>query len=567
MGKKRLLIAFMVFFLLGKTNAQTDLKNNQNTSPEEMRSPENEVFQFMQSGTCTAWADSNKTNATLYLWIPENCKKLRGLLIMGTNVPEHMLAGHPAIRKACADNDLGIIFSTPSFMNFRKSTSKENKQLNMAQDRKTNVAFLQQMLNGLAETSGYAEVATVPWLPMGESGHLLMVDALMENSPERCIAGIFIKNNHLPPNNRQVPTLTAFGSAQEWSQDKEDIRSRWNNVVGAYESVRNQRRLNPNWPFSYVIDGTSGHFDCSERLVKYFAHYIDMVSKARLSDDGSATLKPINLEKGFSADLPVPGYENKPIKTYSATDTSYIPAPWYFDKASAEEAQSIARINWKAATQLPAFLTDSGKIAPFIFNGISKLTPSYLGDDGLTFSVKGIMLDKIPDNFVGAGENLPQAPFQPIVEWVSGQFKPLGNSKFRIALDRSWPNTANYIGVRQKGNDSIRSIFQPCGLTLPRNTFGTTQKITFNRIPDVVAGAKSIQLFAKSDADLPVEFYVVAGPAIIENCKVVFTKIPPKSKFPISVTVAAWQWGRNTEPKVKMAEIVKQTFYIKESKY
>ena len=190
-----------------------------------------------------------------------------------------------------------------------------------------------------------------------------------------------------------------------------------------------------------------------------------------------------------------------------------------------------------------------------------------MGDDGLTFSVKGIMLDKIPDNFVGAGENLPQAPFQPIVEWVSGQFKPLGNSKFRIALDRSWPNTANYIGVRQKGNDSIRSIFQPCGLTLPRNTFGTTQKITFNRIPDVVAGAKSIQLFAKSDADLPVEFYVVAGPAIIENCKVVFTKIPPKSKFPISVTVAAWQWGRNTEPKVKMAEIVKQTFYIKESKY
>ena len=211
-------------------------------------------------------------------------------------------------------------------------------------------------------------------------------------------------------------------------------------------------------------------------------------------------------------------------------------------------------------------MTDSGKIAPFIFNGISKLTPSELGDDGLTFTVKGIMLDKMPDNFVGAGEPLPKAPWLPTVEWVSGQFKPLGNSKFRISLDRSWPNTANYIGVRQKGTDTIRAIFQPCGLTLPKNTTGATQKITFNKIPDVVAGTKSIQLFANSDKHLPVEFYVVAGPAIVENGKVIFTKIPPKSKYPISVTVTAWQWGRNTEPKVKMAEIVKQTFNIKDAK-
>jgi len=59
---------------------------------------------------------------------------------------------------------------------------------------------------------------------------------------------------------------------------------------------------------------------------------------------------------------------------------------------------------------------------------------------------------------------------------------------------------------------------------------------------------------------LPVEFYVLAGPAIIENGALIFTKIPPKSKLPIEVTVAAWQWGRATEPKIKMAEIVKILF-------
>jgi hypothetical protein len=253
-------------------------------TPEALRSPQNQVFQFMQSGTCTEWADSSKTNATLYLWIPEQCVKLKGLLIMCTNVPEQMLVGHTAIRKVCAENNLGIIWSTPSFMNFRK-TVKDGKTLNMALEYGTNVAFLQSLLNGLASTSGYEEVATVPWLPMGESGHLLMVDALMEHSPERCIAGIFIKNNHLPPHNRVTPTLTIYGSSQEWGQDKVDMRLRWNGIDKDYQSILTQRQLNPNWPLSYVIDGTSGHFDCSEKIVQYMASYIDAVTKARVGEN------------------------------------------------------------------------------------------------------------------------------------------------------------------------------------------------------------------------------------------------------------------------------------------
>ena len=535
-------------------------------TPESKRSPENQVFQFMQTGTCTAWADSSKTNSNLYLWVPENCKKLRGLVIMCSNVPEHMLVGHAAIRKACEANDLGIIWSTPSFMNFRKTT-KDGKTLNMALEYKTAVDFLQQMLNGLAETSGYAEVATVPWLPMGESGHLLMVDALLEYAPNRCIAGIFIKNNHLPPKNRTVPTLVAFGTAQEWGQDKIDIRTRWNDVGAAYDGILKERKQNPNWPLSYIIDGSSGHFDCSEKLALYFASYIDLVAKARLSDDGSAKLKPIKMEKGFLADMPVPGHENHPVTAYADTKPEAAALPWFFDKTSALEAQSFARINWKAATQIPAFLNDSGKIAPFIFNGISKLTPSDFGNDGLTFSVKPVMLEKIPANFtVGAGEKLAKATGTPVLEWVCGQFKPLGNNKFRISLDRMYPNMTSYLGVRQQGNDSIRSIFQPCGLTLPKNNSGKPQKITFEKIPDVTEGTKSVQLVATSDSGLPVEFYVVAGPAIIENGKLIFTRIPSKAEYPVEVTVAAWQWGRATEPKIKIAEIVKQKFKILKTK-
>jgi len=187
----------------------------------------------------------------------------------------------------------------------------------MALEYKTSVNFLQQLLDKLAAISGYREVANIPWLPMGESGHLLMVDALMEYSPERCIAGVFIKNNHLPPTNRTVPALVAFGTAQEWGQDQVDIRTRWNDIGDAYNGILDQRKQHPDWPLSYLIDGSSGHFDCSEKLAQYFAHYIDLVAKARLSNDGSTQLRPVQLEKGFLADMPVPGHENHHVTAFS----------------------------------------------------------------------------------------------------------------------------------------------------------------------------------------------------------------------------------------------------------
>jgi len=554
--KKIILLVFAFGFLI-------TIQAQKNTAtPEATRSLENQVFQFMFSGTCTAWADSSKNNSTLYLWIPETCKQVKGLVIMCTNVPEHILVGDASIRKVCAENNLGIVWSTPTFMNFKKTTTKDNKTLNMALERKTAVTFLQQLLNGLAETSGYAEVATVPWLPMGESGHLLMVDALMEYSPERCIAGVYIKNNHLTPTNRTVPSLTVFGTAQEWGQDKVDMRKRWNDVGEAYEGILKQRRLYPNWPLSYVIDGASGHFDVSDKLAKYLANYIGLAAKARLSADGSATLKPVDITKGFLADMPVPNHENKPVIPYSKADTGYLASPWFFDKASAADAQAYARINWKAATQLPGFINDSGKIAAFNFNGISKLVPTDFGKDGITFTVKTVLLDEMPSNFVGAGEKLAKTKHVPVVEWACGQIKPLGNNQFQISLDRSYPNTANYVGARVDGSDTVRAIFQPCGISLTKNNVGKAQKITFSPISDVKLGTKSVPLAAVSDAGLPVSYYVVAGPAIVKNNELILTAIPPSAKFPITVTVAAWQWGSNVEPKVKMAEIVKQQFKI-----
>jgi len=499
-----------------------------------LQSPVNQVFQFTFSSTWSPWADGAKTSAAAYLWIPEKCKRLRGLLIMGSNVPEHMLVGHRAIREVCAKNDLGIVWSTPTFLYYKAKN-----------EDKTIVAFLQQLLDGLARTSGYAEVAIVPWLPMGESGHLLMVDALVEAAPERCIAGIWIKNAHLPPKNRTVPALVVFGTAQEWGQDKVDIRTRWN-TFSAYENVQKQRKQNPDWPLSLLIDGGSGHFDCAEWLVQYFARYIDQVVKARVAKSG---LRPVDMKKGVVADLPVPGHEKG--KT----------APWYFDKASARQAQSIARINWKAESQLPAFADSSGAIAAFDFNGISSITPQ-MEEDGISFRMQAVMLDKIPGNFSNAGEPLATATGNPLIEWLCGPLAPLGDGRFRVALDRTYPHHPIYLAARQVGTDKIREAVQPLAIKLKRNEEGKQQTIRFEKISDVKVGSAPVKLNATSDSGLPVGYFVLAGPAIVEDGTLYFTGIPPRAKYPVEVTVAAWQWGRSAEPKVKTAQIVKQSFQI-----
>ncbi len=547
-GRLSMAISFCAMLLCGQLFAPMT------TIADPIQSPENQIFQFLQSGVCTNWLDGSSSKAAAYLWIPENCKKIRGLLILCVNVPEHRLVGHPAIREVCARNDLGIVWCVPSFMNFRKSPNG----INNAQDYKTSTTFLQELLDGLARQSGYAEVATAPWLPMGESGHLLMVDALVEFHPERCIAGVWLKNNHLPPKNRTVPALVAFGSAQEWSQTQSDIRTNWNNIGKAYQGILDQRKQNPNWPLSYLIDGSSGHFDSSEQLVKFLAHYIECVAKARLADDGS--LKSISLPSGFLADMPVPHHENHPAKKFSELAPDQRGRPWFFDKESAEAAQSFAAINWKAETQLPGFADATGKILPFNFNGISNLEPKY-DDDGITFALRGVMLDQLPEQFTNAGVKLANTPGQPTLEWLCGPVKPLGGDKFQICLDRSFPSSACYIAARQPGTDKIRAVVQPCGISLKKNNSGLAQKITFEPIPNVKTGTKSIKLAAKSDSGLPVNFFVRYGPAVILGDELEFTPIPPRTKFPLAVTVAAWQWGRAGDAPVK-TEVVEQTFNV-----
>lgn len=513
------------------------------------RSPVNQVFQFKASASSPAWNDGAHIQATAYLWIPEHARRLRGLMIMGTNVPEQMLAGDERIRAIAAKHQLAIVWSSPTFW-YSRSKNED----------KATVAFLQQLLNQLAKVSGYSEVATVPWLPIGESGHLLMVDALVEAAPERCIAGIWLKNPHLPPHNRTVPAFVIFGTAQEWGQDKADFETIWKNT-NIYDRVLEERKVFPEWPLTFLLDPTSGHFDVSSHLVDILVHYIDIIVPRRVPATPSQSLHPIVLQDGYLASLSTPQHPATSVIPYAKATTEDRTLPWFPDQTLAINAVEMANVPWTSSSQLIGFRSINDLLIPFNFNGISSLVPT-MEPDGISFHLEPYLLQAQPQNFFHSGQSLAVSGHEPGLEWTSGAVEPAGMDTFRFAMDRSYPQQAIYYVARVDGNQNTRAAVQPIAIKIQANKTGSPQTIAFQPIHDVSQTKHFVRLHAVSSSGLPVRFFVVAGPAMVEGNQLRITQIPANARFPVEVTVTAWQWGRAGSDPTQTAPNITQTFRI-----
>ncbi len=528
-------------------------------------SPENQVFQFATTQSFTPKGKPGMPTATAdaYLWIPESCKRVRGVLVLAQNVPEHWLVGHPAIRAACVDNDLAILYTCQSFLMF--STFKDYP----SKDRdREHGEFIQQILDALAKISGYDELATAPWFPMGESMALVVPNALTSAFPERCIAGIQIKDGQWDRlKSPDVPVLVACGTAPEWDEPKHDIFTRWKvQATDDLKQHRAKRAATPSWPGSLLIEAGSAHFSVTENMAQLFAQYIRAACKARLSTDGSDKLRAVNLDDGFVAGLSVPGSSPIPPARFKGCTPEQKNLPWYFDEASAKAACEMANINWNAQPMLPVFADENGKPVPFNYRGITGPLKITTRDDCITFDLAAMFLDQLPDGFVGAGKPLGHVAGKPVIEWLCGPYVPLGNNRFQFAMDRTWKKTDCYVRVWHPGNGEYRLSTNPGKLEFEPNKNGKPQTITFDTIPDQAVGAKDVQLHATSDSGMPVRFFVRFGPAEIHGDRLVITQVPARARMPVAVTVVAWQWGRVSEPAVQTAENVERSFRIQPGK-
>ncbi|HLP77587.1 MAG TPA: hypothetical protein VK327_11805, partial [Candidatus Paceibacterota bacterium] len=198
-------------------------------------------------------------------------------------------------------------------------------------------------------------------------------------------------------------------------------------------------------------------------------------------------------------------------------------------------------------------------------------------DDTLTFRLDGAFLDKVPsgnnpakwtgltngatlDHAHGGGPVVLSRIVGPVVQIAPDTFQIRFN-RISIPSDRRAGDI--WLLAHHPGDDACRSIVQQAAMRIPTQlTEGAEQKITFPEISDVKLGIESLKLNAISDSGAPVFYYLREGPAEIDGDTLRFTKIPTSAKFPVRVTVVAWQWGRRSEPKLKSAEPVERTFFI-----
>ncbi len=529
------------------------------------RSPENQVFQFMTTQTYTPDAERFKPQtATGYLWIPPTCTKVRGVLVFGYNAPEHWLVGHPAIREVCEEQNLAILFTSPPCRLF--AVCRDGKY-SAESKGKAHVEFLQQIVTALAQESGHAELATAPWLPMGESMSLMIVTHVTNGAPERCIAGIHIKDGCWSDiTSTSVPMLEACGTGAEWDHPGYDLFNRWRDMaVNDLEDHLAKATAVPGWPGTLLIEPGSAHFTVTERMCRYFAQYIRAAVKARLSPDGSPSLRPVDLNSGYVTRLSVPDGKPLPPKPYAQCSPQEKTLPWYFTKELAQEAFDMANVNWNAKSPDPVFTNSQGEPLPFSKAGVADLNivPEA---DGITFTLYSTFLEQIPPNALRGRTPLghPQGEGgKPAIEWVCGPFVPLGKNRFQLRPDRTLGVTERHAGgifrVIHPGDSEFRLSVNPGLLKLQKNTAGKPQKITFEPIADQPSGTQQVPLSAVSDSGLPVQLYVQAGPAVIEGNQLRITQVPVGKGTPISITVVATQFG-NAE--FQSAQNVTQVFLL-----
>jgi hypothetical protein len=515
---------------------------------------------------------SSETNdhPRAFLWIPPHCQRVRAVVVGQHNMEEEGILEHPAFRQALAELGLAEVWITPSIDLFFRFDKGAGEHFN-------------EMMNALAKESGYDELALAPLVPIGHSAAASYPWNYAAWNPGR--------------------TLAIISVSGQWPYYKDQNTPDWGSrlvdgvpglvTMGEYEAAKDrasvgldQRSRHPLTPLSMLSTPSGGHFDWSDAKVQYLALYLKKAVQYRLpaespenSDSTRAIeLKPIDPTKqGWLVDRWRP---NEPPKWPAAPVGSYTGDPkeafWAFDEEIAHATENFGTDQRGKRPDLLGYIQDD-QIVPqnpkLHAQVMLKFEPI---ENGMTFKLTGTFLDTVPpgrpEGWSGqkAGTAIAHAtgggPI--VISRICGPIAQIGPDTWAIRFYRMGMNNHTrsndiWLLASHPGDDQYKRAVQQSNMRIPlRNTIGAVQQITFPPIPDQPLGTTSVKLSASSDASVPVYFYVREGPAELSGDTLALTQIPPRSKFPMKVTVVAWQWGRSIAPRLQTAEPVERTFLI-----
>ena len=501
---------------------------------------------------------SEETNAhpSAYLWIPENCKQVRAVIIGQHNMTEETIFEHPEFRKNMGKLGIAEIWITPG-IDQRWDVTKGTQQI------------FETMMKNLSEISGYAELEFSPVIPIGHSAMATYPWNFAAWNPERTLAVLSIHGDsprtHLTGYGRAnldwgtrtiegIPSLMVMGE-DEWWEDR---------LITSFD----YRREYPNAPLSFLADAGHGHFDISDELIDYLSLFLKKTVEYRLPEhsslDAPIQLIPVEAKNGWLADR---WRKNEKPTAEAASYDKYEGdkhhAFWYFDKEMADATEKYYA-NERGKTEQYIGFEQKGKLITFNPKSHVRMSPSFQPEaDGVTFHLKAVYTDTLRNEYSKEHSTHPIR-----MSRICGPVEVVNDTTFtvrfyRMGLDNPKRTGGICLMASVKQDHKYRSAVQQVEIRIPyRNKEGIPQRIIFPKLSDVKASVKEISLKGTADSGLPVYYYVKEGPAEIKGDKLVLTKIPPRAKFPVKVTVVAWQYGCSGEPKVQTAEAVEQSFYI-----
>lgn len=499
---------------------------------------------------------SNETNdhPQAFLWIPSNCTQVKGAMIGTHNMTEETLFENPVFREKLSEIGIALIWITPGW------------------DQKWDVttgsqAAYDKMLEDFATVSGYSELKYAPIVPFGHSAMATYPWNFAAWNPDRTLAVVSFHGD-APRTN-----LTGYGrDNMEWGKRTIDgIPGLM--IEGEYEWWEDRvnpalafRMMYPKSCISFLCDAGRGHFDIADRTAVYIALFLKKALEYRMpeadSGDKPIELKRLNPQEGWLAERWHPNQKKRvkaaPYKLYKGDSHD---AFWYFDKEMAEVTEERYRQERGKKPQYLSFVQD-GQLLTYHPTSHVKVAARFLPEkDGLTFHLKAVYTDSLHTKRTNAhSSTIPE------ITRICGPVRKVNDTTFTVRFYRMGMYNQRRTGeicllASNDGDNQYKSTVQELSFRIPyRQTEGKRQCILFPGMEDVKEGMESIPLRATSDCGLPVYYYVKEGPAEIEGDKLVFTKIPPRSKFPIKVTVVAWQYG--LAGRVQTAEPVERCFYI-----
>ena len=426
---------------------------------------------------------------------------------------------------------------------------------------------LQKMFKDLADESGYAEIEFAPIIAMGHSANGQFAWNVPKWNAGRTIAAIPIKTVPLPKSLdfEGVPLCYLVGQTTEWPQYRDgrpgDRDFFWPVVR---DSAVGLRSADANNLVGVVTDPGGGHFDWSEHQAQFVALYIRKACKYRLPENGPQSgpvkLKTIDLQSGWLTDaggMEPDRFEPAPYSQYKGDPKK---AYWFFDAETARAAADFQGDRKKRLRQMLTFVQD-GQALPVAKQGFAplKFQPEA---DGLTFKVQGDFLAEMPAELIGAGEKLGHAP---------------GPIKFRVitgpAIQIGQGNLPRAIRPRRHGRTDLDARGTPGRRPVsPRSAAGAngySAKSRQRQAPDHHLSQDRKSESRRSNPSSCRQPPIQACRSIITSSRVrlrwkatllKLTPIPVRSKYPLKVTVMAYQWGRIIEPLFQSAEPVEQSF-------